>query len=140
MADIRSSVNKLPFIGGFTEALFGSPEQEEMQRQMARTAQAYKQYRPQIMQTGMNAFGNQAHAFTPVNNLIGDMYGQQYVPDMSQIVQNPFPDSMRQGMYQDAFAGKGPKPANVRASPVNSADPRLQSKPSGMTTTSGYRR
>lgn len=106
MSDIRSSINKLPFIGGFSESLFGSPEQEEMQRQMAAATQAYKQYRPQIMQAGMNAFGNQAHAFTPVNNLIGQMYGQQYQMPMDQIVQNPFPNQMRQGMYQDAFGGK----------------------------------
>jgi hypothetical protein len=105
MGDIRSNINRLPFIGGFTEALFGSPEQEEMQRQMAAATKAYQQYRPQIMQTGMNAFQNTGEAFAPVNNLIGDMYGQQYVPDMSKIVQNPFPASMRSGMYQDAFGG-----------------------------------
>ena len=109
MSDIRSSINKLPFIGGFTESLFGSPEQEEMQRQMAKSVQAYQQYRPQIMQAGMNAFGNQAAAFAPTNQLISDMYGPQYATDMRKLVQNPFPAQMRQGMYSDAFGTGKPK-------------------------------
>ncbi len=110
MGDIRSGLNGLPFIGGAFESVFGSPEEEEMQRQMAASVKAYQQYRPQIMQTGMNAFQNTGAAFAPVNNLIGQMYGQQYMPDMGKIVQNPFPDSMRSGMYQDAFgAAKQPK-------------------------------
>lgn len=99
----RSSFNKLPFIGGIGEALWGSPEQEEMQRQMARAQQQYREYRPQIMEARMNAFNNTSNAFSPVNNLIGQMYGQQYMPNMQQIVQNPFPEDMQRGMYADAF-------------------------------------
>lgn len=99
----RSSVNKLPFIGGIGEALWGSPEQEEMQRQFAKAQQQYREYRPQIMEARMNAFNNTSNAFTPVNNLISQMYGQHYVPNMGAVVQNPFPETMQRGMYADAF-------------------------------------
>ena len=123
MADIRSGINKLPFIGGITEGLFGSPEQEEMQRQMQKAQQAYQQYRPQVMEARMNAFNNTSNAFNGTNNLIGQMYGQQFAPDMSKIVQNPFPEQMQKGMYADAF-GNTPQnkfydPAQAQAADVD---------------------
>jgi hypothetical protein len=106
----RSFVNGIPILGGITESIWGSPEQEEMNARMGRVHKAYQQYRPQMMEAQMNAFNNMSHAFAPTNNLLTQMYGQGSAPDMGQIVQNPFPQQMQKGMYSDAFGNTPQNP------------------------------
>lgn len=61
----------------------------------------------------MNAFKNSSLAFNPMQNLIGQMYGQQAVPDIASMVQNPFSESARDGIYKDAFGTSKAPPPNA---------------------------
>lgn len=95
--------NELPVVGGLAGAIFGNPEQEAHQKQMAAARQAMLAYRPEAMNSRMNAMGSMAHAFTPMNNLMGQMYGQQAQMPIQQTIQNPFSQQMQEGMMKQAF-------------------------------------
>lgn len=90
MGDPRSFMNSLPVAGGLFESLWGSPEQEAHQKSMEQAKQAMFQYRPWAMDAGMNVMNNQAAAFGPMQQLIGQMYGNGAQMDFGKIIQNPF--------------------------------------------------
>lgn len=99
---MRSFVNSLPVVGGVFESIWGSPEQEAKQAAMEQAKQAMFAYRPMAMDTRMNAMQNSAAAFGPMQQLMGQMYGQGAQTDMSKLISNPFPDRMQDDMRQMA--------------------------------------
>ncbi len=99
--------NELPIVGGLAGAIFGNPEEEAQQKAFADAHAALMKYRPQAMQARMNAMGSMQHAFDPMNNLMGQMYGPQAMQNMSQTMQNPFPQAMQDEM--NGQANPGPK-------------------------------
>lgn len=110
MGDWRNVVSKIPVIGGLAGAIVGNPKEEETQRQFQAAKDAYNRQRVNQMNSGMAAFGNEAAAFAPMNNLMGQMYGQGSQIDMSKLVQNPFSESQQRGMYADAFGNTAQNP------------------------------
>lgn len=105
--------NELPVVGGLAGAIFGNPEQEAHQKQMAAARQAMMAYRPQAMQSRMNAMGNMSHAFTPMNNLMGQMYGSGSQMDFGKTLANPFSQQMQEGMMEQAFTPEVNMPDKV---------------------------
>lgn len=95
--------NELPVVGGLAGAVFGNPEQEAQQKAMRDASAAMMRYRPDAMNARMNAFGSMQHAFDPMNNLMGQMYGPQAQMNMQQTMQNPFPKAMQSSMVDQAF-------------------------------------
>lgn len=94
--------NELPLVGGLAGAIFGNPEQEAHQKALAQAAKKMMEYRPYAMDTRMNIMGNMAHAFEPMNNMMGQMYGQGAMMPIQQTIQNPFPQQMQEGMRNEA--------------------------------------
>lgn len=64
---------------------------------------AMMRYRPDAMNARMNAFGSMQHAFDPMNNLMGQMYGPAAQQNFGQTLQNPFPKAMQSSMVEQAF-------------------------------------
>lgn len=95
--------NELPVFGGLAGAVFGNPEEEAHQDAMRKASQAMMAYRPDAMNTRMNAMGSMSHAFDPMNNMMGQMYGPQAQMNMQQTIQNPFPKAMQSNMVEQAF-------------------------------------
>lgn len=94
---------ELPVVGGLAGAIFGNPEQEAQQRAMQNASTAMMRYRPDAMNARMNAFGSMQHAFDPMNNLMGQMYGPAAQQNFGQTLQNPFPKAMQSNMIDQAF-------------------------------------
>lgn len=105
---LRQFGANLPIVGGVFGSIFGNPAQEQMQRAMGQAAQEYMAYRPVALQANMNAFQNLSQAFNPMQSLMGQMYGQQAVMPMDQIVRNPFPQEALDSMVQHSQPSKVP--------------------------------
>lgn len=124
--------NELPVVGGLAGAVFGNPEQEAQQRAMQQASQAMMRYRPDAMNARMNVMGNMSHAFNPMNNLMGQMYGQGAMMPIEQTIQNPFSKQMQEGMMQQAFTpdvGKIPdKLGNLGAKVPKEIRQRIEAK------------
>src|SRR6476620_2580335 len=101
--------NELPVVGGLAGAVFGNPEQEAQQKAMRDASAALMRYRPDAMNARMNAMGSMQHAFDPMNNLMGQMYGPQSQMNMQQTLQNPFPQAMQSSMVDQAFQPQMPQ-------------------------------
>ena len=112
---IREFGNSLPVVGGVFEGLFGSPEQEKRDANLKRIMADIKMRQGMMPEMSQNMLNRQFGAMSPSNNLIGEMYGPQYMQDPSKFQQSPIP----QGMF-------GPPPAapvNGNGISVGSADP-----------------
>lgn len=96
-------MNSIPIVGGLSTAIFGDPNQEAHQQQLAQNKADIAAYRPEVLRARLNAMNQGALAFNPLNNLMGQMYGQGAQMDMKQMMQNPFATSNRS--YKDAFGG-----------------------------------
>lgn len=97
--------NELPLVGGLAGGIFGNPEEEAHQAALKKAQQDMMAYRPDAMNARMNAMGNMAHAFDPMNAMMGQMYGPQAQMNMQQTLQNPFPQGMQSQMADQAFKG-----------------------------------
>ncbi len=95
--------NTLPVVGGLAGSIFGNPEQEAQQKAMSDASAAMMRYRPDAMNAHMNAFGSMQHAFDPMNNLMGQMYGSGAQQNFGQTLANPFPKAMQSSMVDQAF-------------------------------------
>jgi hypothetical protein len=124
----RHVAERIPVVGGLFQSIFGSPEEEAHQRMLQQAAQAYAQYRPQNMQTRMNAFQNMSNAFTPMNNLMGQMYGSGAQQDMSKLVQNPFPQQMQDQMNIAAYGPNDRSPQALGMIPNPNQTPDEKAK------------
>lgn len=103
----RDILTGLPVVGSLAESFVGSPEADAQKKAFEDAKKAYETYRPYNMQARMAAFQNMANAFGPMQNLMSQMYGTGAVPDMAKMVQNPFPEAMQKGMYENAFGPGG---------------------------------
>lgn len=124
----RKFGERLPVVGGLVQSIFGSPEEEAHQKMMQQAAQAYNQYRPQNIQTRMNAFQNMGNAFAPMNNVMGQLYGQGAQMDMSKLIQNPFPQSMLDQMDTQAYGmrDQSPKALGMVPNPNQTPEEKAQ--------------
>lgn len=101
--------NELPLVGGLAGSVFGNPESEAHQKALQQARQDMMRYRPDAMNARMNVMGNMSHAFSPINNMLGQMYGQGAMMPIQQTIQNPFPQQMQEGMMQQAFEPQTPE-------------------------------
>src|SRR5688572_29398552 len=102
VAGLDVGMHDLPIVGGF----FSNPDEQFMQDQMQRSAQAYGMYRPFQAQASMNAMANSASMMRPANTALGAMYGKDAQIDMDQAMRNPMnPDMFRVGQPK-ANAGR----------------------------------
>lgn len=85
----RTLAESIPVLGPMATAIFGSPQEEALQKQIKAMQDAYTAYRPQVAQSRMNALGNQLSVYGPVNDMLGKMYGQGAQVDTSKLMQNP---------------------------------------------------
>lgn len=115
--------NELPVVGGLAGAIFGNPEQEAQKKAMMDASAAMLRYRPDAMNARMNAFGSMQHAFDPMNNLMGQMYGSGAQQNFGQTLQNPFPKAMQSSMVDQAFTPQ--MPAGM-ANDLKKAPPSIQ--------------
>jgi hypothetical protein len=83
---LRSSVNSTPIVGSIMEGWWGDPGKEAKRKENQRIIDEMQAARGQNYQTARNAMAASSQAFTPINNLVGQMYGQQAVPDMNALV------------------------------------------------------
>lgn len=87
------SVQDIPVVGGLLNTLFGGQtnQQKDLTKQLARLQGLYAQYRPQLAQAQMQGLSQQLQAFSPVNNLIGQIEGKGNGPyfNLSALMQNP---------------------------------------------------
>lgn len=125
---VRGVGERIPIVGGLVKGILGSPEEEAHQKMMQQAAQAYSQYRPQNIQTRMNAFQNMANAFTPMNNLMGQMYGAGAQQDMSKLVQNPFSADTMSDINARAFGpnNQSPQALGMIPNPNQTPEERAQ--------------
>ena len=130
--DLRRPINAIPGLGSLGSAIWGDPDQEAHSKAMkAASAQAAK-YRPELMNSRMNAIGQMSQAFEPINQLMQQMYGGGQpgvgptggAMDIQGMIQNPMSQGMQDQMYQSAFGTKAPPgmpPPN--ANPANAFRP-----------------
>ena len=95
--------NELPVVGGLAGGIFGNPEEEAHEAALQKARGEMLAYRPDAMNARMNAMGSMSHAFDPMNNMMGQMYGPQAQMDMNKTIQNPFPQAMQSNMVEQAF-------------------------------------
>lgn len=102
--------NEIPVVGGLLGGIFGNPEEDAHQKALKQARQDMYAYRPEAMQANMNVMGNMAHAFEPMNNMMGQAYGPQAQMDWSKMVQNPFSADAQSRMMQQAHPQPAQKP------------------------------
>jgi len=82
----RSHLGSLPLIGGSLEALVGSPAKEKKQRENKKIIKEMEEARKRNYEISRKAMQGASQAFTPIQALMAQMYGQQAVPDIAGIV------------------------------------------------------
>jgi hypothetical protein len=112
---------------GFLDFLSATPTQSEMainradtqkRRDMHAAAQAYSNYRPEVMQARNNAMKNRMSAYQGANNALGAMYGGQGVTPQTGLPFSPNATGIgsiqgdnhnlgADGLGQFGFAGMG---------------------------------
>ncbi len=98
----RSGMNATPIGGALNESILGSPDNERKNKTMRDIQASMIKARPQMNEARMNAFNNQSLAFEPMQRLLAQMYGQQAVPDMDKMTQNPLGQDQMAEMYKAA--------------------------------------
>lgn len=112
--DWRSGFNSLPIAGGFLSSIWGDPAEEANAAAMAEAVRSYKEYRPENINARMNAFHSMSNVFSPMNNLMGQMYGPGAQIDMSKVVQNPFSQGYMDDINAQASgSSKSNKPSKL---------------------------
>lgn len=77
--------------------LFGADEDKaakRKQKMLHEMAIAYQAQRPELAQSQTNALNQTLSAYAPSNQMIGDMYGSQYMQDLDALGQNPMTPGM----------------------------------------------
>lgn len=107
-------------MGGIIGGIFGggnSGAQQEQQASLARAQDAYQAYRPEAMQSRLNALSNISTAYQGANNALETMYGAPPKAEPSQFVAGgklSIPRSDFQAAPQELPPPPGPPP-NGRA-------------------------
>lgn len=100
----------VPIIGGFLGPSSTETAGKQKMAGMADAAEDYAAYRKYAHQQRMNALGNLTALFSPVNNAMGQMYGQSAQFDMGALNKDPVP---QQNLWPSYPVPQGP------ANPVN---------------------
>lgn len=95
------SAGDIPIIGGWLGESRADKAAKQKQNMMGEAAQDYASYRPIQTQQRMNALNNLSGLFAPVNNALGQMYGQGAMFDMGQLNKSPI-------IEQNLWPGSGP--------------------------------
>lgn len=105
---------RLPLVGPL---LFGEPAQEQLQQQLAATAQAYDEMRLPMRTARWRGLNQALGQFNPAADMLGQMYGQQFRPPTQ--VANPM-----EGLMGDVAGLQSPfNPANAPQQQAPAAPP-----------------
>lgn len=82
---VKSSLRDIPILGGLIGSLWGgkSNEEQDYQRELENAQAQVEEYRPQFQDMQERALENQQGALSGWNQMLADVYGQQYVPTMN---------------------------------------------------------
>jgi hypothetical protein len=126
---LRRLVNSIPVVGGIGSSIWGDPDQEAHQKAMKRASGQAAQYRPELMNSRMNAISQMSQAFEPMNQMMQQVYGGGQpgkgptggMMDIEAMTQNPMSQGMQDQMYQSAFGTNAPPRTGPAFSPNPSA-------------------
>ena len=91
---VREFGNSLPVVGGVLESLWGSPEAEQRDKHLKQIMADIKMRQAFMPEMSKNMLNRQFDAMSPSNQMIGQMYGPQYMQKPQQFQGNPIPQGM----------------------------------------------